>query len=35
MEKVNKKTSKPKKKKIKGYDIIPEDYEDDYMVWFW
>mgnify|MGYP003672991579 CR=1 FL=1 len=19
----------------KDYDILPEDYEDDYMVWFW
>ena len=23
------------KKKTKDYDILPEDYEDDYMVWFW
>jgi hypothetical protein len=26
----------PKKnKKTKDYDIVPEDYEEDYMVWFW
>jgi len=24
-----------KKAKRKNYDILPEDYEDDYMVWFW
>ena len=28
-------TKKPNKKKTKDYDILPEDYEDDYMVWFW
>ena len=26
---------KPNKKKTKNYDILPEDYEEDYMVWFW
>jgi hypothetical protein len=26
---------KQNKKKTKDYDILPEDYEDDYMVWFW
>lgn len=26
---------KPNKKKRKDYDILPEYYEDDYMVWFW
>jgi len=26
---------KPNKKKTKDYDILPEDYEEDYMVWFW
>ena len=25
-----------KKKKTKDYDILPEDYSEDYyMVWFW
>ena len=24
-----------KKKKTKDYDILPEDYEEDYIVWFW
>ena len=24
-----------KKQKRKNYDILPEDYEEDYMVWFW
>jgi hypothetical protein len=23
-----------KKKKTKDYDILPEDYEEDYIVWF-
>jgi hypothetical protein len=23
------------KKRCKDYDILPEEAEDDYMVWFW
>jgi len=23
------------KRERKNYDILPEDYEEDYMVWFW
>ena len=23
------------KRKGKNYDILPEEFEDDYMVWFW
>lgn len=29
-----KKREKKKKKKYQ-YDILPEDYGEDYMVWFW
>jgi hypothetical protein len=24
-----------KKKKTKDYDILPEEVEEEYMVWFW
>jgi|TARA_R110002110_G_scaffold226353_1_gene440536 hypothetical protein len=28
-------TANGNKKKGKNYDILPEEAEDDYMVWFW
>ena len=28
-------TANGNKKKSKDYDILPEEAEDDYMVWFW
>ena len=28
-------TANGNKKKSKDYDILPEEVEDDYMVWFW
>ena len=28
-------TANGNKKEDKNYDILPEEAEDDYMVWFW
>ena len=28
-------TANGNKKKDQNYDILPEYFEDDYMVWFW